>query len=926
MQSDRTPRSNKDDMERKLQAFWRFLVVQNWWSLLLVSSIIFGFAFFSWQSYREKSLFAQKSKFTQEVDHIQSLLDERFHLYMENLVFTRALFGLRDEITPDEFKSFTENNDLYHRFPGIHLLGAIDHVRKDELSSHIRKMKDWYPDYTSKIPPAQDEYAIVSMVLPVEARKSEPIGQEMFQDIARRRAMIESIRSNKPVFTEPVHLYNERGLEGAEQALLAYLPIFKGGSSLLTLEDRKKNLNGFVFFAIRAQDFFSGIFGMPDGSDETINFRAKFSSSELASQPHLFYERFPEDSPKAPFSWAEKRMLQIQNLNIELEFWARPNFVSPFEQFMPEIVGFAGLIFSSLVLIFLRSTLLYIHLEKRNKDLIIDSRAKAKKQTKILTQINELNEFLLRDPDFDRLLKKALLAVEELLEVSKVALLYKKDSGTFELRGTRGFINTQQIKTDVPFELIQPLTSQSDIIHNSPELKSIIHNIFGDKISSLNWIAVLIRNRKNEIKAIFFLFDSENMLLTDDKIQLINGMASQISIALEIGILLQAAEQANLAKTTFLANMSHEIRTPLNAIIGFSEMLTHIGPSQKEAESLTKNMRKSAAQLTRIIDDILDLSKVEVGKLEIQSREIFLVPFIQEIESIMDLRAKEKSIEWRVNYEFPLPEKINTDDVRAKQVLMNLIGNAIKFTEKGFVELSIFSKPIANHKSELYFRVRDTGCGISEVYQEVLFEPFSQDALQNQKKFGGTGLGLALSKKLAKQLHGDITLVQSKENVGSEFLFTLEVGETLPNEWIENKDFTSELTEEEHSGISGVLDGVKILLVEDSEDNQMIFSHFLHAAGANLTVAINGTQAVQAAHSEEFDLILMDIQIPEIDGKEATRRIRKNGFSGPILALTAHAMPEEKASCIEAGCDGQITKPVTGAQLIKETKQYYLNV
>lgn len=394
----------------------------------------------------------------------------------------------------------------------------------------------------------------------------------------------------------------------------------------------------------------------------------------------------------------------------------------------------------------------------------------------------------------------------------------------------------------------------------------------------------------------------------------------------ELNRLRLEANAANLAKSQFLANMSHEIRTPLNAIMGFSDMLGEPALEGKDKRHFIQQIRRNGEQLVRIIDDILDLSKVEAGKILIDRKTVSVPELVQQVTSVMEMRAEEKEIKFLLKVETAFPKEIVTDDVRVKQILMNLLGNAIKFTPaRGEVELRLSLTPNeARGTSSLRFCVRDTGIGIPKEKQHHLFQAFSQIDSTQTRKFGGTGLGLALSRRLAQQLHGQLDLLGSDPGQRTEFELCLDVGDLKDVEMVHSIEpaHAPEIAQPKTNSQHHRLRGKKILLVEDSEDNQEIFKFFLNSAGVHVAMVSNGLDAVQAAHDPSIDMILMDIQLPGIDGKEATQLIRKQGFKKPILALTAHAMIEEQEECLRAGCNGQITKPINHENLLEKISSF----
>ncbi|WP_141735109.1 MHYT domain-containing protein [Oligoflexus tunisiensis] len=384
----------------------------------------------------------------------------------------------------------------------------------------------------------------------------------------------------------------------------------------------------------------------------------------------------------------------------------------------------------------------------------------------------------------------------------------------------------------------------------------------------------------------------------------------------------EAAEVANATKSSFLANMSHEIRTPLGAVLGFSELLITEELTSPERSNYMEIIRRNGQLLSNIINDILDLSKVEAGKLEVERSDVPLSDILKELASILSLEAAAKGIELKVTSEGVMPQQIRTDALRLRQILLNIVGNAIKFTQRGSVTVRVKLQPYADDTMKLVFVVTDTGEGISPEKMERIFAPFSQADVSTTRKFGGTGLGLALSKKLANILGGDVILSRSAPGQGSTFVVTIDPGisETVlfqsSDQMVNNVIPLAKPAEEVN------LSRLKILVVDDSTDNQALIKRILKVLGASVTTANNGREGVERALSDNFNLVLMDIQMPEMDGYEAVRTLRDHGYKKPIIALTAHAMKEEHNRSLQSGFDDHITKPIDRKLLVRTLSKY----
>lgn len=420
----------------------------------------------------------------------------------------------------------------------------------------------------------------------------------------------------------------------------------------------------------------------------------------------------------------------------------------------------------------------------------------------------------------------------------------------------------------------------------------------------------------------YVVFVHENFeLITAEEGALVHNLVKHLDVSLQNALLVRRVEDSNKSKSAFLANMSHEIRTPLNALMGFCEMLVRADMSERAKQELLVSINSNGQQLIHIIDDLLDLAKIEAGKTVVLTRSVKLISVLREVQNIMEVRAKEKLLDLDFQLMFNLPEVIETDAIRLKQILMNIIGNAIKFTNVGFVKVTVRAVTQNIEYPQIEFLIEDSGIGISDDMKQDLFRPFHQGDSSATRRFGGTGLGLAISRRLAEDLGGDLTLHSSRMGVGSTFSLRIASGTQIS---LEDKLSSAKRDVIQKSPSIGnvPLKDRRVLLAEDSLDNQDFFTYYLTRAGATVEVVSDGLEAVFRARKTDFDLILMDIQMPGIDGKEATRRIRKNGYRGPIVALTAHAMIEEKESCMHAGCSGHISKPVSGDQLVSDVYAY----
>ena len=433
-------------------------------------------------------------------------------------------------------------------------------------------------------------------------------------------------------------------------------------------------------------------------------------------------------------------------------------------------------------------------------------------------------------------------------------------------------------------------------------------NVFGKKFGTINF-----SNRKPVAKP-----------FTEADKDLVNLMGSWISVMMERQLEAeelkkskQTADAANQAKSTFLANMSHEIRTPLTSIIGFAELAVDEDQTTEQRVEALQTIRQSGNHLLNLINDILDFSKIEAGEMDIEKNEIHPLELASEIESMVQGQAKKKGLDFTIQYNFPLPEKIISDPLRLKQILLNLCSNAIKFTDSGSIQLSL---KYDEKTAALEFSVRDTGIGMTSEQVDNLFKAFKQADTSISRRFGGTGLGLFLSKRLAELL-GSTLEVESQSGEGSIFKLTLSnIHDGLKTLNLINS--TEQIRQASPTQLTGAMLAGDVLVAEDNQVNQKLIKMYLESIGFTVTIVNNGAEAVNAAQQRTYDIIYMDMQMPILSGIDAVRTLRNNNYHGPIIMLTANAASEDRKLCVDAGSDDYLTKPIFREKLYQVSKKY----
>jgi PAS domain S-box-containing protein len=445
----------------------------------------------------------------------------------------------------------------------------------------------------------------------------------------------------------------------------------------------------------------------------------------------------------------------------------------------------------------------------------------------------------------------------------------------------------------------------------SPELRQQLLAELSDRPRLINF-QTMFRRKNGEIFPVLLSLEQAELDGVACLIFSARDITEQEQVKAELLLSRNAAEAANRAKSEFLANMSHEIRTPMAAIIGMGDLAleTHLTPAQRD---FLVKMTTSARSLLGILNDILDISKIEAGRLSLESVVFSLPASVEKVSSIITVQAQAKGLEFRTEMAADVPHLLVGDSLRLEQVLLNLLGNALKFTNRGGIRFNVYRAETSTGRLVLEFTISDTGIGLSPEHCSGIFLPFTQADSSTTRRFGGTGLGLSISKQLVSLMGGEIT-VESEPGQGSTFRFTACF---LPSTFKELPEVITPL----QIDLSTIREA-RVLLAEDQPINQQIARIQLTRAGLQVTVAADGREAVNLVMqaTEPFDLVLMDIQMPEMDGYEATRLIRKRWRPEelPIIAVTAHALPEDRRKCLAAGMNDHLTKPIDIADLHKK--------
>ncbi|MDX1458007.1 MAG: CHASE domain-containing protein [Marinobacter sp.] len=989
------------------------------WAVLVFA---LGVSILMWRAALDTAQEKGAEQFEFLADTVRARIADRMRDYQQVLRGGVGLFYASDEVDREEWRRFVEELDLAENYPGIQGVGFARYLNseaaKREFEASVRR--GGFPEFSVKPSGQREAYVSIAFLEPFDWRNQRAHGYDMFSEALRRKAIAKARDSGSTAVSAKITLVQETAI-GVQAGFLMYLPLYRNDVVPDTLEQRREQMYGVVYSPFRMDDLMTGILGKQfsqvaltiydgDAADaDAVMYRTNMEQSESPQLIEPFVTTLPVEI--IDHTWT----LRIQSL---------PAFTDALDQQKSQIILVSGVLISFLLFSFIRALVL-----TRSRALTLAEEltsALRQSEQKFSSLASNANEAIFIVDDQGRI-TSANPAATEYFGVTEPEMVGSRIESLLAPAHRRAMI-------DGLFAMLRQHAPVSRLESVQTECLDRTGRVFPAEYSLSHWssdgedcIGVILR-------------DITEHRLAEERLRQAR----------------EQAEQASRSKSDFVANMSHEIRTPMNAVLGMTQILAKT-PMTGDQRQYLEMIQSAGRSLMDIINDILDFSKIEAGRLEIEPVPFDLDELVNSLATVMMIGASKKALEPTIGVEPDVPTDLVGDELRIRQVLLNLVSNAIKFTEKGEVALLIEVGERQGRQVILRFSVKDSGIGMTQEQQKNLFTAFTQADSSMTRRFGGTGLGLAISRQLATLMGGSID-VDSEPDRGSCFVMQLplevqgeggqkviphslenlrvllldenatsreylertlqgwgwrldtvasvasasrrvseaeESGdpyEVLLMDWLpdtqQRQTLVSEIRErpghadlivvaliaphdhdpeddsEPPAGVNAVLvkpvtssrlfdklhevmhevtggsyvtldeepsalplKGVRLLLVEDNELNQIVARSFLDSAGAEVDVAENGQQALDILREQDgrFDLVLMDVQMPVMDGLTATRLIRDElHLQLPVLAMTAGVLESERESCLQAGMDDFIAKPIVHAQMLA-TIQHHLS-
>ncbi|MBF0399548.1 MAG: CHASE domain-containing protein [Magnetococcales bacterium] len=869
--------------------------MRSFFKLLPLSVLIAGLlvTYLLYRSAVEDAQGDLRDRFEYHSREITSRIALRMSAYEQVLRGEAGLYAASDRVERDEFRRYVNALQLAKNYPGIQGVGFSLVIPPEEKERHIEAIrKEGFPEYAIQPEGERSLYTTIIYLEPFAGRNLRAFGYDMYSEPTRRAAMEQARDSGQPAMSGKVTLVQEMGQQ-VQAGFLLYIPVYRNGMPHETVADRHANILGWAYSPFRMSDLMAGVLGQQVNEMDLEIFDGDTPSLEA-----LMYNSVDESSPASDHHiplYQKVEPILIAGHLWTIKMQTLPAFEAYLDTQRPRIMLLSGMLGSVLI-----SLLVW---------LLATGRERAIRMAQEMT-----TELRLHRDHLEELVGAATAEVKAIVQTAVNAVI--------TIDG-QGIIHTFNPSAEKMFGWSSKEATGRNVSMLMENALAVQHNGFLKKYLDTREETIIGRGR--EILAMrkdgtfFPAYLAVGHAELSGGRHIFVGFLSDITLQkkdeAELRQAKEDAESGARAKAAFIANMSHEIRTPMNAVIGFADVVLQDSRLTPETRQHVRTILGSAKALLGIINDILDVSKLESGKFTLESACFHLPNALTEAMRTVEHRAAEKNLDIRVEYDPTLPVRRMGDSTRLRQVVLNLVGNAIKFTEKGKVTVAV--RPDIQ-PDLLHFSVTDTGIGMTPAQSAKVFEAFTQADASTTRRFGGTGLGTTISKQIVEMMGGRIW-VESEAGKGTVFHFTVHmpVATVIDGCLYEERD----LVEEEYASPRRF----QILLAEDIEANATLAMLRLQQQGHRVTWAKNGQEVLDLHRQGQHDLILMDVMMPQLDGLEATREIRaaeqRTGQHIPILALTASVMREESEQCMAAGMDGIEAKPIDFNRLFSSMEQ-----
>jgi len=838
--------------------------------------------FVIWYHWNNAHKEGKQEKFKSYTESIADKISERIDQYKMILQGGAGVFFASENVSREEWQAYYEYRLKTPPYPDFQALGYVKNIAKSQLNNHIQEMKEeGFYGYTVWPERNSEVFAPIVLVEPYNKINRQSIGFDVYSK-QKFLSVLERARDTGKVSLSDAVEMNIEGKENSHKGFYLLAPLYEGKTVPSTVQDRREKIEGYVYCAFSLPNLMNYI--SPSVSKNT--FLKLYSSSNISAENLLYSSS--KNKLNTDDGFFVKKTLDLYGQEWILVFTPTPSFIMDEEDIFAQI----GILLSGITLILLTVFLFRSH-------------SKTTKEAQLIA--DEMTASLRGSEErFRKILEAAPNAIIVFNEDGKILLANKRVNDIFGY--TMDEVREKNLDDLIPERFHEKHEKLCRDYLKNPVLREMGHGL-----------EVVARRKDNsefpaEISLNAYYSNKETRIISVVQDITEHRQAERDRIERK------AAEDADRAKSAFVSNMSHEIRTPLNAIMGFAQILER-DPSLSERQyEQVHTITRSGRHLLHLINDILDISKIESGQLTLHKNKFCLRTLLDDIELMFRSRADGKGIQFLIDRDKSVPQYIVADEGKLRQILVNLLGNAVKFTKSGGVSLRVKAdeKDETGHGEDmtvnLMFEVEDSGPGIPEEDMENIFHSFSQSKAGMDA--GGTGLGLPISKRLINLMGGSLS-VDSEVGRGSVFRFNIQVEETdAPEKQLEIKELSHVESLQAGTG------ALRVLVVDDQIDNRNLLRHILEPAGFEIKEASNGEEALELFESWSPHAVLMDLRMPVMDGYEATRRIKSTpkGKDVPVIAVTASVFEDKRQDVISAGMDEYLRKPFRPEELFAVLK------